>query len=162
MIQDVTTRHIKYNGKGFRIPKSPQSVTLHTQSQKVSVSHSAVSSSVRPHRLYSLPGSSVHGILQERILEWVAIPFSRGSSWHGVWKLVSHICGQILYYLSHKGSPDTKCYTLRISPQSNCLITFQSLCYLSNRHFIMLWLKQLKTSMFKITSLGEIPWQSSG
>ena len=26
----------------------------------------------------SLPGSSVHGILQERILEWVAIPSSRG------------------------------------------------------------------------------------
>ena len=29
---------------------------------------------------YSLPGSSVHGILQARTLEWVAIPFSRGSS----------------------------------------------------------------------------------
>ena len=29
------------------------------------------------HRLYSPPGSSVHGILQARILEWVAIPFSR-------------------------------------------------------------------------------------
>ena len=28
----------------------------------------------------SLPGSSVHGILQARILEWAAIPFSRGSS----------------------------------------------------------------------------------
>jgi len=28
----------------------------------------------------SLPGSSVHGILQTRILEWVAVPFSRGSS----------------------------------------------------------------------------------
>ena len=28
----------------------------------------------------SLPGSSVHGILQARILGWVAIPFSRGSS----------------------------------------------------------------------------------
>jgi len=28
----------------------------------------------------TLPGSSVHGILQARILEWVAIPFSRGSS----------------------------------------------------------------------------------
>ena len=27
------------------------------------------------------PGSSVHGILQARILEWVAVPFSRGSSW---------------------------------------------------------------------------------
>ena len=29
---------------------------------------------------YSLPGSSVHGILQARILEWVAVPSSRGSS----------------------------------------------------------------------------------
>ena len=28
----------------------------------------------------SLPGSSVHGILQSRVLEWVAIPFFRGSS----------------------------------------------------------------------------------
>ena len=28
----------------------------------------------------SPPGSSIHGILQARILEWVAIPFSRGSS----------------------------------------------------------------------------------
>ena len=30
--------------------------------------------------VYSLPGSSVHGILQARILEWVTISFSRGSS----------------------------------------------------------------------------------
>jgi len=29
---------------------------------------------------WSPPGSSVHGILQARVLEWVAIPFSRGSS----------------------------------------------------------------------------------
>ena len=29
----------------------------------------------------SPPGSSVHGTLQARILEWIAIPFSRGSSW---------------------------------------------------------------------------------
>ena len=32
-------------------------------------------------RDYSPPGSSVHGILQARILEWVVISFSRGSSW---------------------------------------------------------------------------------
>ena len=31
----------------------------------------------------SQPGFSVHGILQPRILEWVAIPFPRGSSWPG-------------------------------------------------------------------------------
>ena len=30
---------------------------------------------------YNLPGSSVHGISQVRILEWVAISFSRESSW---------------------------------------------------------------------------------
>ena len=41
----------------------------------------------------SLPGSSVHGILQARILEWVAIPFSRGSSQPGARTSVSCIAG---------------------------------------------------------------------
>ena len=31
---------------------------------------------------YSLPGSSVHGILQAWILEWVAMPSARGLSQH--------------------------------------------------------------------------------
>ena len=31
-------------------------------------------------RLFSLPGSSVHGIFQAIVLEWIAISFSRGSS----------------------------------------------------------------------------------
>ena len=44
----------------------------------------------------SPPGSSVHGILQARILEWVAIPFSRGSSQpsDGTW--VSHTAGRLI------------------------------------------------------------------
>ena len=42
----------------------------------------------------SPPGSSVHGILQERIMEWVAIPFSRGSSWPRVQTRVSCIAGR--------------------------------------------------------------------
>ena len=29
---------------------------------------------------YNLPGSSIHGILQGRILEWVSVSFSRGPS----------------------------------------------------------------------------------
>ena len=37
-----------------------------------------------PRGLYSPPGSSVHGISQARILEWVAISFSRGSSNPGI------------------------------------------------------------------------------
>ena len=41
----------------------------------------------------SPPGSSVLGILQTRILEWIAIPFSRGSSWPRDWTLVSRIVG---------------------------------------------------------------------
>ena len=43
--------------------------------------------------LHGLPGSSVHGILQARILEWVASSFFRESSWHRNWTQVSHIAG---------------------------------------------------------------------
>ena len=43
------------------------------------LSHSVVSNSLQPMGC-SPPGSTVRGILQARILEWVAMPFSRGSS----------------------------------------------------------------------------------
>ena len=48
----------------------------------VSVSRSVVSDSAAPWTVarQGTKGSSVHGILQARILEWVAVPFSRGSS----------------------------------------------------------------------------------
>ena len=46
----------------------------------VCVTCSVVSNSLQPHGLYSLPGSFVQGIHQARILEWVAISSSRGSS----------------------------------------------------------------------------------
>ena len=51
----------------------------------------------------SPPGSSVHGILQARILKWVATPFSRGSPGNptqGLNPSLPH-CRQILYHLSH-------------------------------------------------------------
>ena len=44
------------------------------------------------------PGSSVHGIPQARILEWVAISFSRGSSWPRDQIYVSYIGRWILYH----------------------------------------------------------------
>ena len=65
----------------------------------------------------ALPGSSVHGILQARILEWVAISFSRGSSRPRDRTQFSHIEGRrfnlpgspslqaILYHLRYQGSP---------------------------------------------------------
>ena len=43
---------------------------------------------------YSLPGSSLHGIFQARILEWVDISFSRRSSQPRDWTQVSHIVGK--------------------------------------------------------------------
>ena len=54
---------------------------------------------LRPH--------TVHGILQARILEWVAFPFSRDPLVDpdpGI-ELGLPLCSQILYQLSHKGSP---------------------------------------------------------
>ena len=42
----------------------------------------------------SLPGSSIHGILQARLLEWFAIPFSRGSFQPRDWTQVSCIAGR--------------------------------------------------------------------
>ena len=47
---------------------------------------------------HSPPGSSVRGILQARILEWVAISFSRRSSPPKDWTCVSGIGRQILYH----------------------------------------------------------------
>jgi len=49
----------------------------------------------------NLPGSSVNGIFQARILEWVDIPFlSQGLN------LGLLHCRKILYHLSHEGSPE--------------------------------------------------------
>ena len=59
---------------------------------------------------WTSPGcSSVHGILQARILEWIAIPFSRGSSQPRDQTQASHIAGRFFsiwatreaWYLSH-------------------------------------------------------------
>ena len=56
----------------------------------------------------SPPGSSVCEILQARILEWVSIPFSRGSSQSRDRTCTLPHCRQILYRLSHQGSPESK------------------------------------------------------
>ena len=103
-----------------------ESIYYHSES---SVSRSVVSDSLRPHGLYSLTGSSVHGILQARILEWVAI----SSSWEiflfqGL-KSVLLYYRQILYYVSHQGSPYvtipgtcSKCWTKGNCSFISCLM----------------------------------------
>ena len=51
----------------------------------------------------SPPGSSVHGISQARILEWVAIPFSRGSSQPRDQTQVSYIAGSFFTIWAARG-----------------------------------------------------------
>ena len=61
--------------------------------------HGALSRSIGTNSLWpkgwSPPGSSVHGILQARILKWVVISFSRGSSQPRDRTLVSCISGRL-------------------------------------------------------------------
>ena len=61
--------------------------------------------------LCDLVDYTVHGILQARILEWVAFPFSRGSSQPRDRTRLLH-CRRILYQLSHQGS----CLELHLIP----------------------------------------------
>ena len=64
----------------------------------------------------SPPGSSVYGILQARILEWVAVPSSRGSSWPRNWTCVSCIADRLSQ--SHQGS-----FCLCLHPLILCLLS---------------------------------------
>ena len=78
----------------------------------------------------NLPGSSVYGILQARVPEWVAISFSRGSSWPREQTWVSHIARKMLYSLSHQGSPFTALILLNSSLRHNqccCLVIFKEI-----------------------------------
>ena len=59
---------------------------------------------VTPWTVCSLPGSSVRGILQARILEWVAVPSPGALPKPGI-KPSSPYCRWILYCLSHQGNP---------------------------------------------------------
>ena len=52
----------------------------------------------------SPPGSSVHGILQARVLEWVAISYSRESSWPRDWACTSCTDRRALYHCASRPS----------------------------------------------------------
>ena len=64
----------------------------------------------------SLPGSSVHGILQAIVLEWIAIPFSNPGLPH---------CRQTLYRLSHQGSHDEKAKTMTLKDEPHRSVDVQ-------------------------------------
>ena len=82
---------------------------------------------------YSLPGSSVWGIFQARILEWLAISFSEGSSWPWDWTRIS--CVSCITGILSPAEPSEKPVTLttdkRWSFQKWCFVFSSSVQSLS-------------------------------
>ena len=76
---------------------------------------------------YSSPGSSAHGILQARILEWVAVPFSRGSSQPRDRTQVSHIAARFFTVWATRQFPGASFFfsaLYRCCPIVFCLTLF--------------------------------------
>ena len=96
---------------------------------------------------YSHPGSSVHGILQARILEWVVISFLRESDLpnQGLNLDLSN-CRQILYCLSQQGSLMVLLYfrfstlgkSLNICMSSSFIFKMEIITYLPDQAVVML------------------------
>ena len=117
----VSQSHVSVSGLTTHRPPASCSVTSHARL--------LACMRAKSHQLYltlcdlmdcSLPGSSVHGVLQAGTLEWVAIPFSRGSSRprdRTCVCQVSCIGRRVLYHWHHLGSPETppKCHALPLS-----------------------------------------------
>ena len=70
----------------------------------------------------SLPGSSVHGILQERILEWVAIPFSRRSFQLGIKPESPALAGR--FFTTEPPAKSIKAYEGSSTSQYKCFLGF--------------------------------------
>ena len=68
----------------------------------------------------SLSGSSVHGILQARVLEWVAISFCRGSSWPRDLTQVSCIAGRFFTIWATREAPKISLDSLFMLHQLHC------------------------------------------
>ena len=80
------------------ISPSGYSQSLQLFPQVYELAHSLTQhQTLQPHGLHRPPGSSVHGIIPIRILEWVDIFSSKESSQPRNRKLVSYIAKQILY-----------------------------------------------------------------
>ena len=90
----------------------------------------------------SLPGSSVHGILQPRILEWATISFSRGSSQPRDWAQVSCISGKCFTPLLFEPGWKTQ---LKIAQRSNpkVLDFLGALIEVAIRLSVPIWLHNL-------------------
>ena len=96
---------------------------------------------------YSLSGPSVHGILQARIVKWVTIPFSRGSSWLRDGTQVSYTAGRFLTAWATREAP----WEVHIPFLLLFLLLYPNV--LSNRHsFVYLFSEQLLRAPLYLTN----------
>ena len=100
---------------------------------------------VTPWTVCSLPGSSVHGILQSRILEWVATPSSRGFSRLGDWTCVSCTAGGFCT-IESPGKPKDIYTFAKSSVFLNVLDNFNCFCSFAHDFLISLWFHFLNNS----------------
>ena len=68
----------------------------------------------------SPPDFSVNEILQARILEWIAIPFSRGTSQPRDWTLVSYIAGRFFTFWATGKSVPVRMAIIKMSTSHKC------------------------------------------
>ena len=125
------------HGEGLWQPDEQDTVpTLKLESESGSV----VSDSLQPRGL-SPPGFSVHGILQARILQWVAIPFCRGSSQPRDRTEVSCLSGRFFtIWATREASKKLTSYSVCLSEDTFTRIPF----------IIIFW--KLKYKFMEITS----------
>ena len=89
----------KFHGQSWawlsmQVPHTHTHTHTHTPLKLIKYLHTQLCLTLCDPVNCSPPGSSVRAILQTRILEWVAIPFSRGSSQPRDWNGVSYIAGR--------------------------------------------------------------------
>ena len=90
--------------------------------------------------LYDHIDYSVHGILQDRILEWVAFPFSRGSSQPRDWIQVSFIAGRFFTSWATREAKNT--WVGNLSLLQWILLSVKSLFYSCTSKFLVLLNKE--------------------
>ena len=105
---------------------------------------------------------TVHGILHARILEWVAFPFSRGSSQSRDQTRVSHTAGRFFYQLRYQGSPVIK-GAIFMSMNPRLLRWAQLPASLNSAQMLVreasLWLPEVITLSPTAACLGSQWWQ---
>ena len=114
----------------------------------------------------SLPGTSVHGISQARILDWVAMSFCRRSSWPGDWIHISCIAGGLRTTEPPgvgRWQPERPAHALPALGMPGDLLHWTLLVTLSYRlrcHFLVLISPELYFSLSKaLTALPSYLWK---